>query len=364
MSWIPKKILKSTDNTEYTTKRRIIGRKFLFLHTVSHKLHILKFPQHVCQTYLLRPFPSLSLWSLQFFSPFYATLWPRDSPHSVAWRPVCQYKSSGASPLPPQWKWKQIWNKSHGVNLTYCKWSVPSEFFSTLTFTLNKTKVFLALFAFPRCSSTLWYMKRSWINGWTPATVGHVESAKARRLDRSTKRWTWCDTRCGISLFVILSSFNPPKSLSTTRINIVGRKTCLKRKIQQMKIQRVQIIPAARTIMIQPEMSLHFARLPSTRAFGVMTVRWCDHNLVGYLFIVHIRDIQLEISSIYVIYLLKSLTFVNDYIIDYIIVYIIYIYTQPRISNDVMIIYLCWLLHNMGCSIQILPGENQELMAR
>ena len=94
-------------------------------------------------------------------------------------------------------------------------------------------------------------------------------------------------------------------------------------------------------------MSLHFARLPSTRAFGVMTVRWCDHNLVGYLFIVHIRDIQLEISSIYVIYLLKSLTFVNDYIIDYIIVYIIYIYTQPRISNDVMIIYLCWLLHNM-----------------
>ena len=104
MSWIPNKTLKST---EYTTKRRIIGRKFLFLHTVSHKLHILKFPQHVCPTYLLRAFPSWSLWSLQFFSPFYATLWPRDSPRSVAWRPVCQYKSSGASPLPPQWKWKQ-----------------------------------------------------------------------------------------------------------------------------------------------------------------------------------------------------------------------------------------------------------------
>ena len=88
--------------------------------------------------------------------------------------------------------------------------------------------------------------------------------------------------------------------------------------------------------MIQPEMSLHFARLPSTRAFGVMTVRWCDHNLVGYLFIVHIRDIQLEISSIYVIYLLKSLTFVNDYIIDYIIVYIIYIYAATHIKwcND------------------------------
>lgn len=48
MSWIPNKTLKST---EYTTKRRIIGRKFLFLHTVSHKLHILKFPQHVCPTY-------------------------------------------------------------------------------------------------------------------------------------------------------------------------------------------------------------------------------------------------------------------------------------------------------------------------